>query len=344
MVAWAVGCGALSGSIMHHVRAEPSMSACARDPWVELAFEGDGWSVALQADMTEDLRAGLRLRGIGLCADGQGTGNGVAPVARAVLDSEGGERFQVAIEIQDALTEKRVSRNVELRRTAPDARALVLAQAVDELLRASWVELTIPNAPEPTRPPPAAVRKVLEERQGPGAPASPSKRFDMFGARVASELYLGGLELFGPDAQIAAWIDERLALSIALGVRMSPVIRSAHGTIDASAWVVSGALRVPVWPRDSRINLLGSVGGQLAALTMVGRGDYPARARTRHGIGVTAQFGLVVTWQLAGLIQLEAELGPGLALRGVTATDTAREVASTRGLHAHGALSLGGLF
>jgi len=327
---------------MHNVRADADVKTCASDPWVELAFEGASWPVALRWDTSEDLRAGLRLRGIGLCADGQGAAH-VAPVARAVLQAEGTERFEVTIEIQDALTEKRVSRKVELRRTAVDARALVLAQAVDELLRASWIELTIPNAPEPARPPPPAVRKVIQERVH-EARHAPVERLQMFGARLASELYLGGLQLFCPDAQVAIWLGERLALSVVLGARMSPAIHTTHGSIDASAVVAGGALRAPVWPRTAPFNLLGSVGVQVAALTLTGRGSWPAQAQTRRGVGVTAQLGLSAVWQFAELVHLEVELGPGLALCSVTATDTERDVVSTRGLHVHGALSIGGLF
>jgi hypothetical protein len=166
----------------------------------------------------------------------------------------------------------------------------------------------------------------------------------MLGARLASELYLGGLKLFGPDAQLAVWLDERLALSIMLGVRMSPEIHAAHGSIDAGAWVGGGALRVPVWPRDTPFNLLGSVGGQLTALSLTGHGASLAQPRARHGLGIAAQLGVSAVWQLAELIHLEVELGPGLALSSLAVTDTGREVVSTRWLHAHGALSIGGLF
>ena len=60
----------------------------------------------------------------------------------------------VSVEVRDAVTEKRVSRDVDLTRVPADGRAFAIALAVDELVWASWAEIALAKSQRPAKPPP----------------------------------------------------------------------------------------------------------------------------------------------------------------------------------------------
>ncbi|MET0386079.1 MAG: hypothetical protein ABW321_08990 [Polyangiales bacterium] len=328
-------CGMAASLLLLAGRAHAQAPACASDPWVELAFEGDLWSSALQINTREDLRVGLRLRGIQLCSAGPETA-ALQPVARVILHLLDFERMVVSIEIQDAVTDKQVFRSIDMHAIAADARALSLAQSIDELLRASWVEITIrpptPSAP----PPPAAIVRVFESPS--------SERLQVLGARFASEHYTGGITLLGADAFVAFWVAPRLALSFALGLRSGLRIEAPHGSIGVSALTANASIEVPLWPRGSRYNLLVSASGNVSELTVTGRADATVRAQTRSAFVFGARLGLSGAWRITDVLRLELTVGPGLAVQGIDLTDTQSSVAGTKGVLLHGSLGVGGLF
>jgi hypothetical protein len=57
------------------------------------------------------------------------------------------------IELDDRVTHKRVARDISLARIPANGRALAVAIAIDELLRASWAELTLRERPAPPSAP-----------------------------------------------------------------------------------------------------------------------------------------------------------------------------------------------
>lgn len=326
------------------VAAAPVVPSCTHEPWVELVFDGERWPQRLQADTLADLRAGLRLRNISICSAAEvSEGSTPAPVARALLHTTQSDRFVVTIEIQDAVTEKRVLRDVNLSRVSMDARGLTLAQAVDELLRASWIELTLHDEPKTGVPASPAVQEQLAEVAAPSH-GSGVQRLQVLGARFAGEFYTGGLKLLGADAQVAFWVSEHLAVSVVLGMRAGLRERSANGTLEASAITAGTSVLVPLWPRASRYNLLMSLGGHMGELTLTGHGAATTRTQSRSVLLASLRFGVSGTWKLTDLLRVELAFGPGVAVRGVDATDTGDTVVNTRGIELHGALGIGGLF
>jgi hypothetical protein len=130
--------------------AEPPGFRCGESdrPWVELQFEGEGWDARSQQSIRADLAAGLRLRGLLVCGpEKPGT---EAPLASVQLSAAALNRVAVEIEVHDALTNKYVLREVDMRNVPSDARGLTLAAAAEELLRASWAELALEDAPTNT--------------------------------------------------------------------------------------------------------------------------------------------------------------------------------------------------
>jgi len=231
-------------------RAQP---ACMSDAGIVVAFVGDPWPPELERNATQDLEAGLRLRGIELCVPGAGQRS---PVARVLLQLSAAERMRVGIDVEDAITSKRVLRDIVLQGVARDARALALAQAVDELLRASWVELTMHDAPEPAQPAPPVIQRAVTP-----PPAAEEERLQLLGARAAGELYTGGIKLLGADAIVAFWVAERLGVSVQLGIRAGMRASAERGDVGVSALTASAGVILPVWERRSRYNLLVGLGG-----------------------------------------------------------------------------------
>lgn len=319
---------------------------CGGDAAVAVRFAGEGWPSSLERDTREDLRAGLRVRGIELC--GAEADQRTESVATIVMHWRREPDALVSVEVQDTLTNKRVLRDLPLQPIAQDARALALAQAADELLRASWVELRLHDAPEPVRPLPEVVERAVEL---PPRAASATSSTKMLGARFASEIYGGGLKLFGADAYVAFWLAPRLGFSVALGVRSASKVRAQHGSIDASALTASAGLMLPLLPRESRLNLVVSTVGHVGELALTGRGDgKDVRSQSQMAIIASARIELGATLRLTDALQVELSFGPGVSLRAASAIESSRvateeevERVSSRGLELHGTLGVGGL-
>jgi hypothetical protein len=305
-------------------------------PWVALSYEGADWPRALRENAAADLRAGLRLRGIDVCAPDASTNS--KPVARVELRMSGTERVLVSIDVYDAITNKRVLRDVDLHRATPDARGLLLAQAADELLRASWVELTLHDAPEPATAPPPAIVEVIQSEPLAARPAT------IVGARGAFEYHTGGETWLGADAIVELWLSRRLGASIAAGLRSGLPADAPHGRIESSAIVASADLLTPLWSAASRYNVCVMLGMQAADLALSGRASSPAHGYSRRGVALSARAGVLASFRPSPRLRVAVEVGPGLPLRAVAAYDTGQRVSSTSGLQLRATLGLGGVF
>jgi hypothetical protein len=72
--------------------------------------------------------------------------------------------WDILVRIVDAATRKQVERHVLLADVAEPSRPRALALAVAELLRASWLELALPEAPPPKVQIPAVVWRAVDAR------------------------------------------------------------------------------------------------------------------------------------------------------------------------------------
>jgi hypothetical protein len=305
-------------------------SACghAGQPWVSVAFTGTAWTPELQAAVLLDLRAGLALSGIGACV--LGTEGSEAPLALLELDAANEDRVAVGIALHDTLTAKRVLRDVDLKSVSSDARALALAAAAEELLRASWAELALEDAPPPDRPPPPEVQRAVRRSI---APARVGQRDVAIGARAAIAQHGGGLTLAGGELWLALWASETAGVELASGLYEGFAERGPHGSVDSRALGAAVSAIFAIIPRGETIGLhallglaLASVRVQGVELSDNGVGDQGA------GIDVHAQLGLGLSVAPWPAFALRAELAGGLPLRSVAAQDAGRDVASTAGI------------
>src|SRR6478672_5842985 len=196
----------------------PSFAAvdarCTGDgPWVQLQLGAQGWSDVQRASVLSDLQHTLASQGIGACsADAHPN---AAPLATLSVDAslDDSSKATVDIEVRDAVTHKRVRRDVDLSRIPDDGRAAAIAIEADELLRASWAEIALDTA---------QARRAEAHPQVVGSVAAvlAPARIETsggLGARAAAERFVGGATLIGADAVGRVLLSSRFALEISGG-------------------------------------------------------------------------------------------------------------------------------
>ena len=209
--------------------ADGGADACgaAGHPWIRLettAIESEGINLG---EILRHVRAELAMRRIDVCTEGTGT----PPVASVRITTGATEGIEIAIDVRDAVTDKRLSRTLDLRSLPPDARFLAIAVATDELLRASWLEIAMRTAPPQQAPPPAAILDVVK------AELRPEHRVEM-GAQLAFEWYGGGQELYGVDMRAGLRPTRRFTALLRLGLRQGLAVTAPDGSIRSSAILV----------------------------------------------------------------------------------------------------------
>src|SRR3982751_5563873 len=210
-----------------------AQATCAGDgPWVQLQLGAGAWSEAQRASVLSDLQHTLAGQGIAACS-ARAPPARRAPAALTVdVSPDDTAKATVDIEVRDAVTRKRVRRDVDLSRIPDDGRAAAIAIEADELLRASWAEIALDTArarQADARPQVVgSVRQVL-------APARVGDAGTL-GARGVFERYFGGgaLTLVGGDA-FGRIVGPRWQLEIAGELRAAPASTAPDGRVSALA-------------------------------------------------------------------------------------------------------------
>jgi hypothetical protein len=300
---------------------------------VRVEFETTVFSARFAERVLSDLRAGLANRGIDACT---ATGAGSQPLATVKIAAASGPSVVVALEIRDAVTEKRVMRDVDLARVPEDGRAFAIAIAVDELVWASWAEIALAKrSPKKPRraPPPEVVRgveHVLPERV---------EAATRLGARGAFEHFGGGQTHLGADATALFPFTERIGLELALGLRQGRKVSAPHGHVLSSAAGLSATLRVTLL-RALPLELSLFAGPRAGLARFTGRARPDARGNELSGFVLFARGGAVAGARVLGPLWLEASGGAGAPLRGLEASDAGRVVSGVSGLELFAAAAL----
>lgn len=321
----------LASSVAAQSSAQQDPCLFGSEPWVAIAFSGPAFSPELERAVLLDLRAGLRLKGIEACIIGQAGQE--PPLALLELTATSPAHLSVSIEVHDALTQKRVQRDVDLTGVAEDARSLTIAAATDELLRASWVELALSDAPKTDRPAPpevqAAVRDTME-------PTRVGQRDLALGARVSAAYFGAGLTWLGGDVLATAWLADHAGVELAMGARAGVPRHGQHGELHATALVGSLSLRLALSERRAPLGVDALIGAAVASVRMRGEAEDGARDASGSGFDVHALGALLFRASVAQWLDLRLELGAGAPLQAVEATDAGAVVASTGGVQLHG--------
>jgi hypothetical protein len=302
--------------------AAPGCGRAGR-PWVSVAYSGEAWDPKLRASVTADLRAGLDLQGIDACP--LGTQGGERPLALIEMRASEDNRVAVSIDVHDAVTEKRVLRDVDLHKVPSDGHGLTLAVAAEELLRASWAELALIDHPAPAREPPPEVRQVVERSLGGRA------RF-LLGARAAFEQSAQGLSWLGGDALFAHWPLDRLGYELALQVRHGLPERSVRGEVESNALGGAAALLFAPSGRSRATAWQVRLGLSALSVGFDGVADGSAEAVQARGLDLHAQLGVGLRQRLVRGLDLSLDAGVGAPLRSVAALDGDTRVTGTGGV------------
>jgi hypothetical protein len=271
---------------------------------------------ALAAAVGSDLRAGLAPSNIEVCSRPPDPEN--EPLARVVIEQQEGQTARFSLDVTDSVTNKRVGRDLLLDKLPADGRALALAVAAEELLRASWAELALRGVHSPQTAAPPEVRAVVERAEAPPASAS---RFAALGARVAFEHFLGGQTHYGGDLFVHVPFGAVASGLLAVGARRALSAQAPHGSIGASA--VSAELGVSLaFLRQGGLDLGAFASGRLLRLTFEPEAEPGVSARSSSGFAVVSRAGLSLAFGSPGLLRSYSALGAGLPLRSVEAADT----------------------
>lgn len=319
------------------------LAVCAREahadggctglwPWV--AVSGDVPAAFAEA-VRSDLRAGLAPSRIDVCAGHPR--NASDPLARVTLEQAGLGGARYSLEVIDATTRRRVSRELALERLPPDGRAFAVAVAAEELLRASWAELALRGAHSAeTAAPPEARAEAAEVAPRPRAP----RRFVALGARLAFEHFLGGQTHYGADLFGALPVGRFATGVLALGARRARSADAPHGRIDASALSAELGLSISLW-RQGGLELGAFVSERLLRLSFDPDAAPGAASSTRHGLVAVSRLGLGFAFGSAGRLRSYTALGAGLPLKSFSAADGARTVTGASELELFASTGLG---
>jgi len=292
-------------------------------------LEGRGFAPALFAEVRTDFATELRHRGLDVC-DPAATER--APAALVELEARDD---MVVIELDDRITHKRVARDLPLRTIPANGRALAIAIAIDELLRASWAELTLTRArasgedddsSEDESDPVSTDRRTVNARGRAKQPARYQLGVDLGYLHTDDNF-----DAFSLSARAAVrpwgwgWFE------LSMGGLSSLPASSAAGDVLAAGF--RSTFTVGACSRHDRA-AHGCAGVRAGVSLLSFRGLNPEMARARSDLGVLVDGGLVgqLGTRLSSTLTLLGELGVGAVLQGVKATDGENTVLGVTGL------------
>jgi len=282
-------------------------------PWVAVAAQLPG---PFADAVRSDLRAGLSPSNIEVCESLAATGP--EPLARVLVAEVPGGRARYSVDVTDSVTQKRVGRDLALAQLPADGRALALAVAAEELLRASWAELALRGVHSPQTAAPPEVRAVVEK----SAPApTPPRRYVALGARLAFERFLGGQTHYGADMFGAVPLGRIAGGLFAVGARRALSTQAPHGAIDASGLSAEAGVSLTFF-RQRGLDLGAFVAGRLLRVAFEPEPAPGVAARRQTGLAFVSRVGLTLAFGSPGLVRSYSALGAGLPLKSFSVADT----------------------
>jgi hypothetical protein len=282
-------------------------------PWV--VVEGRV-SAALAAAVLSDLRAGLAPSNIDVCEAVPRAAP--EPLARVLVAEVEPARARYSVDVTDSVTHKRVGRDLALDKLPADGRALALAVAAEELLRASWAELALRGVHSPQTAAPPEVQAVVEK----SAPEpAPPRRFTALGGRLAFERFLGGQTHYGADLFGVLPLGRIAGGLVAVGARRALSEQAPHGSIGATALAAEAGLALTFF-RQRGLDLGAFVSGRLLRVSFEPEAATGVVAQAQSGLAVTSRVGLSLAFGSPGLLRSYSALGAGLPLKSLSVSDT----------------------
>jgi hypothetical protein len=305
---------------------------------IAVRFE-EGWPTALREAVRADLEATMGPQRFEL-VDSESP---LEVAASLWLSAPTADRPRCAIRLEDHLMSKRVERTVTLSRVPLDSWSVAIAAGADELLRASWAELALPGAPEPTIEPPEQVVQWVEQTVVEEIVEQHSERrarvpVATIGVRAAVDGFSTGLLQLGGDLSLQLWALPWFAIETAVGGRGMIPLRTARGTVQG--WALSGE----VGPAFSLLDPSSPIRLQAFVLLRASYASFDAMPAPDSivtpvaGPALFARVGARGTFAVGEDHQLGAELAIGIPLLGFDVTDERGVLTGMSIFEIHGAI------
>jgi len=302
--------------------AETPVCSSSAKNWVRVSIEATEFP-DLPSQLLEHLRVELALHGIAVCPlNSMGEG---APLAVIRIVRKAEQRFGIEVEVDDAVTEKRTTRILDLKRLPQDTHPVTIALGAAELLRASWAEIKLQRQTASAWEVSASVRETVDAKMENRKPRG------TMGLQLAAEEFSRGLRQGGADIATAFEIASPWSLTFRLGARQALATRVEDGVIRANAWLIGtgGLLRVTQASARATVAVtahIDCVRQQFFAEPVEG-----ASAATLSGTGYLASLGAFGGIELSPSLQVNAEVDAGTVMKGVSARDAGRVVVAMNG-------------
>ena len=253
--------------------------------------------------------------------------NGAArpPLARVHIARAVAHQVAIEVQVDDAVTDKRVVRQLDLSGMPPDTHALTIALGVTELLRASWAEVTLRHSAMSQRDVPSSVRHSVDSY------AMHSPAMAMLGLHVAGEEFLRGMRQVGADARLELRIKGPWHGTMQFGMRQSPSIDTADGTVRLQTFRAGLGPALTLTPLESstRLAVLARLDWEHVQILAEPK---PGALAGSGGTSVyLSSVGLFAGVALKSSIELAFEVDAGTVIKGVRAFDGPREVVAMNG-------------
>jgi hypothetical protein len=343
-IAAAIAAG--TATMMAWGTARADVCSAVQAPWLRVDFAGDAFTPALRAQVLAQLGANLDSHGISLC-DGAGTPVGPPPLADISLTLSPGS--VLSLEVRDAVTDKRMLRDLPLGAVPRDALGLSIALAAEELLHASWIEAALAPPPTATPAPPGlpAVPRAVQEVDAEQVakmpevvkatrPRTTSTQIALMAAGDATTKNETDL---GADLRVG-W-GGRFAVAARAGFRATRDVGAPDGTIHGQHFLVGLSGSYALVPRERPFG--GDVGVRVDALYVHYAGTAgPGGVADNGSKPAVVASGVLEGWaRIAGPLRVVAEGSAGAPVLGVTASDSNRKVTGLAGAAFGVALGVG---
>jgi hypothetical protein len=329
-----------AGFYRSFAEAEAQLPSCA-DPNVALVLlrQGRAGSALALPEVARHLAAGFASSQVAICFEASPSQRQVAEVE--IASNSESSATVLRIRMTDRVTNKTLERSVDLAAIPEDSQSVLVALYIEELVQASWIEMTLRNRvflkEHPVSAPPEVQREIEAVLPEAALPTrAPRLRLSLGGALL---LFANGLTQAGPDVWFGFRALSWLELSLRVGYRMGPRVSAPHGSIDVQA-LLGGLFIDPFWRANARLSLHFPQGLDAARVRFQAQADQGAEASpglrlaliVSHGAGVSVA--ITPLFSLGVLGRFCWTLLPG------EAADDGRSVTGYSGLGGEGALTL----
>lgn len=312
--------GSILFAMIVSARAQDAETCDVSRPVIEIDVPGSVLAPVTRAHLLTELRAAVARWGLNLCPGDRASREPLAQV-RIDKSSDG-----VGISARDLSTDKVVIRDVDLSGLPEDVHGVAVALAVEELLKASWLELALREDGEVSSHQEAQhLRAAVDEEL-----SRPRHRPLSLGARGALDVYSEGAIMAGADLLLSHHARRPFGVQVSVGIRQGVDEEARHGRIEARSLTAEPAAFVRALSRDS-FTLLFPLAASVSWVTFNGVANEGEIGRSRSGLAVALLGSATGLIHLGARASLWVAVAAGPVVRGMAAQDQGKTATALAG-------------